>query len=82
MVVNLTATSTVIVCQSPSLDGNFMTFTLTHDSSSNITKGFLGYCNDAPEYLLIDILLATALHFPHPVLLPVLALGFWCQSLP
>lgn len=56
-----------------------MSLTISYDSSSNITTGILNHENSAGPPLIFR-LLATAQEFPHPMLLLVLVLEYWCHD--
>jgi len=80
-----------IVLQSPKLFEAFMTLVLSYDPQSNITCGYLGYITTISDRrrsrrssllqpLLAD-LRSAAQHASHPLLLPILGFGLWCEIL-
>jgi hypothetical protein len=87
----LTDHQLAIVFQSPKLIEAFMTLVLSYDPQSNITCGYLGYTStitkpDIPQRpsmlqpILAD-LRSAAQHASHPMLLPILSFGLWCEIL-
>lgn len=68
-----------------------MTLVLSYDPKSNITCGYLGYTNtitkpgtaQRPSMLqpILADLRSAAQHASHPMLLPILSFGLWCEIL-
>jgi ADP-ribose pyrophosphatase YjhB (NUDIX family) len=82
---SLSNTPVGIVFQSPPLIDSFMTFALSFDPSSKMTKGFLGF-QMSKEYVTPGLrLLSMIQDVPDqvwdPMLLPALSYGLWTDTL-